>query len=112
MSRVYPPTAKWHEMERAGIIPQAGNAEEYSVGGWRNEHPVRDDECCIDCLFCWIYCPDNAVNIKDESVKGQGFSADHCIGCFICAAGCSKDCITRGPGCECGPDDPGQSEEE
>jgi len=74
MSKVYAPDAKWHEMERGGIIPQAGNAEEYTVGGWRNEHPVRDDEACINCLFCWIYCPDTAVNIKDESVKGLGFS--------------------------------------
>jgi len=94
----YPPDATWHEMERGGIIPQAGNAVEYEVGGWRNEHPVRDDECCIDCLFCWVYCPDNAVHVKDESVKGLGFSAQHCKGCAICAQVCPKDCITMAPG--------------
>lgn len=108
----YPPDAKWHEMERAGIIPQAGNAEEYSVGGWRNEHPVRDDECCIDCLFCWIYCPDEAVTVKDESVIGQPFSADHCKGCGICAEVCPKDCIKMVPGGEFQPGEPGQPEEE
>ncbi len=112
MSKVYPPDAKWYEMARGGIIPQAGNAAEYSVGGWRNEHPVRDDECCIDCLFCWVYCPDEAVRVKDESVKYQGFSPDHCKGCHICAHVCPKDCITMVPGPDFQPDEPGQSEEE
>jgi len=89
----YPPNAKWQEMARAGIIPQAGNAQDYSVAGWRNERPVRDDECCIDCLFCWVYCPDNAVPVKEQSVKGLGFDLVHCKGCGICAAVCPKDCI-------------------
>jgi pyruvate ferredoxin oxidoreductase delta subunit len=110
--RVYAPDAKWNEMERGGIIPQPGNAEEYDVGGWRNEHPVRDNDCCIDCLFCWIYCPDNAVHVKDESVKHQGFSPEHCKGCAICAEVCPKDCITMVAGGEFQPDESGQSEEE
>jgi len=93
----YPPDAKWQDMARAGIIPQAGNAEGYSVAGWRNERPVRDDECCIDCLFCWVYCPDNAVPVKDHSVKGLGFDLEHCKGCGICAAVCPKDCIAIKP---------------
>ncbi len=109
---VYAPDAKWHEMERGGIIPQAGNAEEYSVGGWRNEHPVRDNDACIDCLFCWIYCPDNAVRVEDESVIEQGFDPDHCKGCAICAEVCPVDCIEMVPGGEFQPDEPGQSEEE
>ncbi len=96
----YPPDAKWYELARGGIIPQAGNAQEYPVGGWRNEHPVRNKECCIDCLFCWVYCPDNAVYIENESVKGLGFSPDHCKGCSICARVCPKGCITMAPGSE------------
>ena len=93
----YAPDAKWNEMARGGIIPQAGNAVEYNVGGWRNERPVRNDEDCIDCLFCWVYCPDVAVNIKDASVKGLGFDLDHCKGCGICAAVCPKKCIEMKP---------------
>jgi len=107
----YPPDAKWHEMERGGIIPQAGNAQEYEVGGWRNEHPVRDDECCIDCLFCWVYCPDTAVYIDGESVKGLGFSPQHCKGCAICAQVCPKDCIEMVPGGEFTEEQPSSREE-
>jgi len=93
----YPPDAKWHEMARAGIIPQAGNAVEYKTGSWRNFRPIRDDECCIDCLFCWVYCPESSVRVEDESVKGLEFDLDHCKGCGICAAVCPKDCIEMKP---------------
>ena len=96
--RVYPPDAKWHEMADAGVIPQAGNAEEYDVSGWRSVHPVRDDECCIQCLFCWIYCPDNSVIVRDQEVVA--FDAKHCKGCGICAQVCPKDCITMQPGAD------------
>ncbi len=96
--RVYPPDAKWHEMADGGIIPQAGNALEYDVSGWRNMHPVRDDDACIHCLFCWVYCPDNAIVVKDEKVVA--FDTKHCKGCGICAQVCPKDCITMEPGAE------------
>ncbi len=112
MKKVYAPDAKWHEMERGGIIPQAGNAEEYSVGGWRNEHPVRDDEECIDCLFCWIYCPDIAIAVEDESVKGLPISDKHCKGCGICAEVCPKDCIEMVAGGQFEPEETFEAEED
>lgn len=94
----YPPDAKWHEMADAGIIPEAGNAREYDVSGWRSTHPVRDADCCIQCLFCWAYCPDSSVIVEDEKVVA--FDAAHCKGCGICAQVCPKQCITMEPGGE------------
>ncbi len=91
--RHYAPDAKWHELAPGGIIPQAGNAEEYETGGWRNKRPVRNDEECIDCFFCWAYCPDNAIEIKDGKIKGAGIDLKHCKGCGVCAAVCPKQCI-------------------
>jgi pyruvate ferredoxin oxidoreductase delta subunit len=93
----YAPDAKYQELAPGGIIPQAGNAVEYDTGTWRLQRPVRRDEDCIDCLFCWIYCPDNAVNVKDQSVKGQGFDLEHCKGCLICVEVCPKQCIEAHP---------------
>ena len=93
----YAAEAKWDEMVSGGYIPQAGNAEDYSVAGWRSDKPVRNDECCIDCLFCWVYCPDNAVYCENETVIGKGFDLAHCKGCGICAAVCPKDCIKMVP---------------
>ena len=39
----YAPDAKYQELAPGGIIPQAGNAEEYSTGAWRLQKPVRRD---------------------------------------------------------------------
>ncbi len=97
----YPADAKWHEMAPGGIIPQAGNAVEYSVSGWRADRPIKDNECCIDCLFCWVYCPDNAILIENSSVKGLDIDLEHCKGCGICAVVCPKDCIVMKSEAEC-----------
>jgi pyruvate ferredoxin oxidoreductase delta subunit len=90
---VYSPQAGWRDLAPGGIIPQAGSAVHYKTGGWRLQRPVRDDSRCVDCLFCWLYCPDAAVRCEDESVKGLGFDLDHCKGCGICAAVCPVKCI-------------------
>ena len=90
---VYPPDAGWRDMAHGGIIPQAGNAVHYRTGGWRTYRPVRHDDKCIDCLFCWMYCPDMSVYVKDESVKTLGFDLDHCKGCGVCAAVCPANAI-------------------
>ena len=90
----YPKDTKWQDLARGGIIPEAATAVEYQTGGWRTFRPIRDNECCIDCLFCWAYCPDNAIICKDQHVKGQPIDLDHCKGCAICAEVCPKDCYT------------------
>lgn len=92
----YPANTKWQDLAPAGVILEPGNAEEYEVSGWRSTHPVHDAECCINCLFCWVYCPDNSVVLKDKKVVG--FDAAHCKGCGICAQVCPKSCITMEPG--------------
>jgi len=91
--RVYSKTAGWKDMAAGGIIPQAGNAMEYRTGGWRTFRPVRDDEKCINCLQCWVFCPDDSIPVKDQNLKGLGYDLDHCKGCGICAKVCPVKCI-------------------
>jgi pyruvate ferredoxin oxidoreductase delta subunit len=76
---------------RGAVIPAGGNAEDYETGGWRTKHPEVDMEKCINCLFCYMYCPDSSVIVKDG--KLVGFDLSHCKGCGICAAECPKDAI-------------------
>ncbi len=32
------------------------------TGSWRTERPVLDESKCIDCLFCWMYCPEGSIS--------------------------------------------------
>jgi pyruvate ferredoxin oxidoreductase delta subunit len=90
---------KSDQFPRGAMIPTAGNSAEYVTGGWRSERPYRDDSCCTQCLFCWVFCPDSSVLVKDEKV--YDFDYEHCKGCGICAAECPQNCIEMVPeGCE------------
>jgi pyruvate ferredoxin oxidoreductase delta subunit len=72
-------------------IPDAGNSELYETGGWRTFKPVINFEKCIQCLYCFIFCPDSSIKVEDAKVVGVDY--DHCKGCGICAAECPKDAI-------------------
>ena len=52
--------------------------------------PEFVEENCIHCMFCWIYCPDTAIEIdtSGEKPKMVGIILDHCKGCGICAIEC------------------------
>lgn len=78
----------WRDLPRGGVIEDAGNAREYHTGDWRTMRPVWDAEKCINCFFCWVYCPDASILVKDGKVVGINYL--HCKGCGICAAECPK----------------------
>jgi pyruvate ferredoxin oxidoreductase gamma subunit len=82
----------WFELPRGGLILDAGNAVAYATGGWRTFRPVVEMEKCTHCLYCWLYCPDDAVRVAGE--RFVGFDELHCKGCGICAAVCPPKAIT------------------
>ena len=57
-----------------------------SVADWRIEKPIFNKDFCIDCQFCWIYCPDISIISRDK--KLIGIDMDHCKGCAICVEVC------------------------
>lgn len=79
----------WKDVPKAGRILDPGSAIEYETGGWRTYKPVHTKENCINCLFCWIYCPDCAIEVKDGKMVGIDYA--HCKGCGICV----KECPTK-----------------
>jgi pyruvate ferredoxin oxidoreductase delta subunit len=99
--RVYAKDAGWKDMAAGGVIPQAGNAVEYETGGWRSIRPVRDNEKCINCLQCWVYCPDDAIPVENANLKGLAYDLKHCKGCGVCAAICPVKCIEMKAETEC-----------
>ena len=76
----------WDEIEIGGNIPEPGTSKDYETGSWRTFKPIWDGDKCTHCMFCWIYCPDNAIIVEDEKV--QGIDYFHCKGCGLCAAVC------------------------
>lgn len=78
----------WKEIPVGGLIKEAGSADKYETGSWRTFRPVKDEKKCINCLICWIYCPDSAIIVRDG--KLAGFDLKHCKGCGICAKVCPE----------------------
>jgi pyruvate ferredoxin oxidoreductase delta subunit len=70
------------EVVLGGVLPANGNSREYVTGNWRTQRPIYHRDRCIDCMFCWISCPDSAIIVKDAVI--QGMNHDHCKGCGIC----------------------------
>jgi Pyruvate/2-oxoacid:ferredoxin oxidoreductase delta subunit len=56
----------WKELPPGGLILEAGNARTYKTGDWRTERPQVDKAKCINCFFCWAYCPDASVIVDAD----------------------------------------------
>jgi len=75
----------WKELPDGDLL-EAGTAAKFITGDWRTEKPVWDGGKCINCMFCWIACPDSSIIVKDGKMTGIDF--EHCKGCGICAKEC------------------------
>lgn len=76
----------WQELPHGAIITDPGSSRNFRTGSWRSYKPVWIEENCIQCMLCWIYCPDMSVTACDG--KRGGFDYDFCKGCGICALEC------------------------
>jgi len=85
----------WRDIPIAGMILEAGNAEQYLTGGWRAFRPIHNADLCTHCMQCWLHCPDSSILIDKENEKMVGFDLDHCKGCGICAAVCPVNAKVR-----------------
>jgi pyruvate ferredoxin oxidoreductase delta subunit len=78
----------WQEIPIGGMILDAGNSVEYHTGGWRAFRPVLGEAKCVDCMQCWLFCPDSSILVDADSGEMLGFNLDYCKGCGICAIQC------------------------
>lgn len=70
-------------------VPSLGSAGE--TGHWRTERPILEESKCINCLFCWMYCPEGSIH-KGEKVVWIDYR--FCKGCGICMNECPTKAIT------------------
>jgi 2-oxoacid:acceptor oxidoreductase delta subunit (pyruvate/2-ketoisovalerate family) len=81
----------WRDLGAGGVVVR-DEAERPRTGGWRTGlRPEADLARCVDCLLCWLYCPDSAVLLDDAAFAG--FDLDVCKGCELCAAVCPTGAI-------------------
>lgn len=70
----------------------AGEAVQPATSGWRTGTKPRADLVrCVNCLLCWLYCPDAAVLV--EETVFAGFDYRFCKGCEICVEMCPVGAI-------------------
>ena len=73
----------WKELLPGGVILATPDRERKETGDWRAEKPVYREELCVNCLLCWVRCPETAILTEGQVMRG--FDYDYCKGCGICA---------------------------
>lgn len=86
------------------------NSQVDDVSGWRSSKPIFNKDFCINCQYCWVYCPDMSIIPLDKKFGHIDYS--HCKGCGICVEVCptnpksllmfdesakEEDCINQWP---------------
>lgn len=60
------------------------------TGSWRVFRPKLDEDKCIKCWRCWIFCPETAIDRNEVPC----IDYDYCKGCGVCATECPVDAIS------------------
>ena len=82
----------WRELTLGAIVTDPGSTfDAVETGSWRLNKPLLDLDKCTNCFFCWMFCPDAAIEVTDHKVSGIDY--EHCKGCGICAVECPVKCI-------------------
>lgn len=80
----------WKFLPMGAVVIEPGSSVKYKTGDWRAFKPVVDKTKCVNCLLCWIYCPDSAIIRREKWVE---VNYEHCKGCGICAHECPTKAI-------------------
>jgi 2-oxoacid:acceptor oxidoreductase delta subunit (pyruvate/2-ketoisovalerate family) len=86
-----PELKAWHELPPGGRLTP--DSPSLRTGGWRTGlRPDVELPQCVNCLLCWIYCPDSAITL--DGTVFTGIDYDVCKGCELCAEVCPTGAIT------------------
>ena len=85
----------WDDLAPGGVVTPSEVVQPHT-GGWRTGlRPEVDLDGCVNCLLCWLYCPDSAVRL--DGTTFVGFDYDVCKGCELCVAVCPAGSIRMVP---------------
>lgn len=82
----------WEALPPAGVVaPSDGRPAQ--TGDWRTSgKPLLDYARCVNCLLCWLHCPDSAILLDGTTLSGIDY--DYCKGCELCAEVCPVGAIS------------------
>jgi 2-oxoacid:acceptor oxidoreductase delta subunit (pyruvate/2-ketoisovalerate family) len=85
----------WEQLPAGGTVVRDPALQPHT-GGWRTgTKPSVNLSLCVNCLLCWLHCPDSAVRL--DGTTFTGFDLDYCKGCEICAEVCPVGAIEMVP---------------
>ncbi len=68
------------------------------TGTWRIYRPTYNPEKCVKCRLCWLYCPDNVIDINEANLSNFiTIDYNYCKGCGICVDVCPTKALTLVP---------------
>jgi pyruvate ferredoxin oxidoreductase gamma subunit len=81
----------WKDLLPGSVIVEPGNAKKFRTGDWKSAHPVWNNQKCIKCGICYLFCPEGCIREKEEGY----FEANlyYCKGCGICSRECWTEAI-------------------
>ena len=83
--------SSWRDLPAGGRVSPA-TAPQPHTGGWRTGLlPEVELSACVNCLLCWLYCPDSAIEV-DGDVLGR-IDYRYCKGCELCVEVCPVGAI-------------------
>lgn len=89
-----PKLKQWQEPKSVSDYPMGATCKSDNLtsinAGWRTFRPVIDMEKCVDCMRCFLVCPDGVIDKSGERLQ---IDYDYCKGCGVCAYECKLNAI-------------------
>jgi pyruvate ferredoxin oxidoreductase delta subunit len=89
-----PKMKEWQEPVSVSAYPIGATCDSNHItsinSGWRTYRPVINQEKCVNCMRCFLVCPDGVI---DKSGKQLAIDYDFCKGCGVCAYECKLKAI-------------------
>jgi len=81
----------WKELLVGCAVTDVGNTKQFCTGDWKSQHPEWDNNKCIKCGICSLFCPEFCISQgQDGYFRSNAF---YCKGCGICAQECWTQAI-------------------
>ncbi len=86
-----------------GAVSKPLESLKVKTGDWGAEYPVIEEEKCIGCGECEIFCPDLCIELIEAGMEKKGekekiirvakVNYEYCKGCGTCSVVCPAEAI-------------------